>query len=460
MAFDPPTHTELVVVTWEEPYATTIDPYVHANPCSSTYWEVKTVTGVPETVMGWLVGQGWKITAATPDSSTVPPTYVYNLEKATLNPMTALVSLCNEWTTAVNRANEVNAKRYNDVMADWNDIMTHMQEDFVNQVAEQNESTSGYLADMDGLMDAIETAADAVQTAIEAAETSAAGYLSDMATTLADLVTQANANATAISGPGGAFDDQNGYLSDYLSLVGGTEGLLDDLEGEHNTHATTATGYLAALNTAELKRINEEFEAKLSVQVQQLIDQGAYNDVKLQDITQRNLRDRDEQVQLHENRLLRERLDNEHKLYGQQFAMRSRILQVRDRLHALQQEISRMQMAERDVLLGQSQDATKGVALGQERRGALTMQFGSAVGDISCRVVDVKMREYLTRLDVWTKIWDSDMRLMQYQLDKRNELLVWGWGFIERREDVAPEWKDMVSMFVAIGDAGGVGVQP
>jgi hypothetical protein len=49
---------------------------------------------------------------------------------------------------------------------------------------------------------------------------------------------------------------------------------------------------------------------------------------------------------------------------------------------------------------------------------------------------------------------------MKYMLSERNQLLVGLYGFVERREDVAPKWEAMAQMVAGLGDAGGGWISP
>jgi len=49
---------------------------------------------------------------------------------------------------------------------------------------------------------------------------------------------------------------------------------------------------------------------------------------------------------------------------------------------------------------------------------------------------------------------------MAYQLDERNKLLIGLYSFVERREDAAPEWRDMSTMIAGLGDSGGGWLSP
>jgi hypothetical protein len=52
------------------------------------------------------------------------------------------------------------------------------------------------------------------------------------------------------------------------------------------------------------------------------------------------------------------------------------------------------------------------------------------------------------------------MELMKYMLDERNKMLVGLYGFVERREDIGPDFKDLAQITTALGDSGGGWVTP
>jgi hypothetical protein len=49
---------------------------------------------------------------------------------------------------------------------------------------------------------------------------------------------------------------------------------------------------------------------------------------------------------------------------------------------------------------------------------------------------------------------------MAYQLSTRNELLIGLYGFVERREDVGPEWQELAKVVAGLGDSGGGWLTP
>ena len=54
----------------------------------------------------------------------------------------------------------------------------------------------------------------------------------------------------------------------------------------------------------------------------------------------------------------------------------------------------------------------------------------------------------------------EDMELMKYMLNERNQLLIGLYGFVERREDVAPRWEALAEMVAGLGDSGGGWISP
>jgi hypothetical protein len=351
------------------------------------------------------------------------------------------------------------------------------------------------------------------------------------------------------------------HASDYTSVLGA-------LSSDYFSHAEIARNFLINLGSTELARINEQFASNLSIQMQQLVSRGLSSSAIVADVTARNQRDRDEQIQLLNDRLNREKLDNQHRLYEQQAAMRARTLDGKDRLHGVQQEVLRYQASlisstfallndvrnrvlagkqaifsandanqkysievssnmygklqeirqrtidsvdriyqlrdifakwkeedtvrryeqiqkieaqflegiqrqnaekqdiiktqipERNNLLTQLQNALTALMSGKERYATLLMQNASALAEHKHRAIVELMNSSVQRLEGWKSIADQNMKLMMYQLDERNKLLVGVYAFVERREDVAPEWKDMSQMIAGLGDSGGGWLTP
>jgi len=196
------------------------------------------------------------------------------------------------------------------------------------------------------------------------------------------------------------------YLSDlriHLNEVDGlNDAIADRLPLEYDTHKDAATGYLDGLGQSELARINELFDATLSTQLQDLMEKGLYSSAVAVDIKARNARDRNEEIVALNDRLNREKLENAHRLYGER----------------------------------------------------------ASLSEFQHKMVQAKMNSRLTRLEGWKTVHEDNMKLMAYQLDTRNNLIIGLYSFVERRDDIGPQWKDMAQMIAGLGDAAGGWITP
>ena len=131
-----------------------------------------------------------------------------------------------------------------------------------------------------------------------------------------------------------------------------------------------------------------------------------------------------------------------------------------DKQHSAQQDVSRVAMGERDTLLAQLQDAVKAILSGKERYAALTMQNASTLAGHKHKAIVEKMNESAVRLEGSRYTQDADMKLMAYQLDEQNKLLIGLYGFVERRDDIGPKFEDLAKITTALGDSGGGWITP
>ena len=640
------------------------------NPFLDLWFTSQTVTDVPESIMGWLVAQGYEVVGIRQDATTVPPTNYFSLRRNGMQPLQVLLSLCNNYTIAANEARTANQVRYNQILANWTQMIDSSHVQFDAQTSQQNAQAGVYLADLDQYMNEIDDMIrdNQAQIVIDAEEAKAA--IDQFDDRLSDLETNAQNSANVISG---LFDQQDTdlqtFINDYtaklaeldanfaahlasvladVSSLGGIlnshvasyneqflilannysahasaidnlldtvannvttyvadvnailnslesdyfsvendlsafktqagslanqfavdyQDVLDLLVSDYNVHASATLGYLNGLGATELARINEQFAANLAAQLQQLVSRGLYSSIVASDITARNHRDRDEQIQLLNDRLNREKLDNEHRIYEQRSTMRSRTLDGTSQLHSVRQEvlryqaslvtttfsllqearnrilagkqaifaakdanarlgidvesqlyarlqdvrqrtadsldriyqlrdlfakwdntetnryyeqlqqieaqhiaainqqhgskqdITRGQMSQRDTLLQQLQAALNGLIGGKERYAALLMQNANILADHRQKAIVQKMNVAVQRLDGWKLIADQNRALMAYQLDERNKLLVGLYSFVERRDDISPEWAEMSKMVSALGDSSGGWLTP
>lgn len=516
----------MTVVPYVAPNQSEIELDRIANPYLGLWWTYQTIDNIPDEAVGWLVSQGWQVTAMTYLPATQPPTPRYALAKENMQPLQVLLSLCNSYTIAANEARDANQLRYNQIVGNWKQMIysTHLY--MSSQDSQWNGDSGSYLAVVGNFEQDINNLLVDVSLQLSADSQTASAALTEMDTKAEELETNADANAETIEA---LLTAQTGYLSSFLSDFSSKLDELDTNYSAHltqiqtllststsdlSTHATsydaeitalpvdytahsiTAPDYLDGLGETELARINEESNASLTVQLQDLIDKGLYTSAVGTDIYARNTRDRGERITQLNDSLNRQKLDNQHKLYEQQVSMRTQVMNGRDRLHqarqtitqwqtgqrdrlleqvqqvetqqlagidkqhASQQEVSRTAMAERDVLFAQLQDAVKAIAASKERYSAAFFQQSSTLAEHKHRQIAETMNKYTVRMEQLRYVAQETLKLMQYQLEERNKLLIGLYSFVERREDEGPEWKDMAQLIAGLGDSGGGWLTP
>ncbi|GAF88208.1 unnamed protein product, partial [marine sediment metagenome] len=168
------------------------------------------------------------------------------------------------------------------------------------------------------------------------------------------------------------------------------------LLSDYTSHESTAEAFLVDLGSTELARINEAFDARLAEASQKLIDRGFYSSDLAEAFEERIERDRDEAIAALNDKLNREKLENEHALYQQQVNVRMQTLAGEDRLHSLQQEILRYKaesLSRRYGLLQQVRDRTLAT---RERIYQLQAQFDNwrvtIEGTLIARITEVRTR--------------------------------------------------------------------
>lgn len=352
------------------------------NPYNSAWWVTQAASNIPNDSVGWLLAQGWQITGITYDTSTTPQTPYYTMTRQALQSWNILNSMLESWTTAHNNALEANAIRYNEVIENWSQLISTTYDHHAAEAEEQNDHFLLYSAALDTNMDEVDERIETNQSTLVTDAAPAATALTAMDTKLADLETN-----------------------------------VDDKEA-------TIAAYLTGLGTTELARITAAFAASLATQLQQLTDRGMYSSVIAADITARNTRDMNEEIAALNDRLNREKWENEHRI------------------------------------LGHRQDAVKGYISGKERFSVITMQNASTMAEHRHREILEKMNESAVRIAGVQAKHDEVMQLMKYQLDERNKLFIGLYGFVEARTDSYPSFESLVQLCAGLGDAGGGWISP
>lgn len=113
--------------------------------------------------------------------------------------------------------------------------------------------------------------------------------------------------------------DAAGYVTLLLSDLDTFE---STVASDFTTHQTTATAFLTNLGLTEEARINETFDDQLTVRAQGLADRGFYSSALSAQVALQVERERTQALIELNDRLNREKFENQHRLYDQQFRMR------------------------------------------------------------------------------------------------------------------------------------------
>ena len=340
--------------------------------------------------------------------------------------------------------------------------------DIDDLLASAADNVSTYTTDVNAILTLLDADYQAVDTDLGAIRTSAgtlvSTYAVDYQAILDQLSSDFSTNATTTRSIINFLD------SDYAPHAMTARGIFDPLEGDYTEHGSLTRGFLDSLSATEIARITEEFAAKLSVQLQMLVTRGLSTSTLIADITERNHRDRDEQIQLLNDRLNRERLDiqfrlydqqrsmrtaaidnehrlyeqqrairtqtadNEHRLYEQQLGMRTRMLDGETQLHSVRQEVLRYQASLISGVHALLQETRNRVLSGKqaifaakdanERLGIeVQSSLYAKLQDVRQRIIDSADRIYQLR-DLYKKWSNTETHRTYEQLQQIQQLFV------------------------------------
>ncbi len=262
------------------------------------------------------------------------------------------------------------------------------------------------------------------------------------------------------------------------------------------SHNVTSSAYFTDLGTTETARINEQWDGELAKAAQDLIDRGLYSTGLSTAVTARIERERSEALSKWNDQLAREKASNEHQLYEQKQAVRQRTVQALELVYRLQQALDDWKAGNETRLFGEHVSERLEVAKGIDRKYAAQVDqkrseeqteqklYAELVGAVTSeletrgqhvqlshqnaeflaqnrfKVAVAYMDSYMKRLEGLDKTHDLEMKLLAYQLDERNKLLMGIYGFVEKRTDEVPEFDSLVKLAAGLGDSGGGWLTP
>jgi len=474
----------------------------------------------------------------------------------------AIVSLFSEQAASVTSLLNEYQEKFDAIDQEYEKYLQDIETKVLNVEEKNTEYLEEFFTQLEGLRDQWESHYEILDAQTELVKQNLQLYISKFEQI---LVTIQNDLSSIVSDNDVLQAELRNFITSYESQYGSAA---SGLGGGLQSHAAITRDLLDNLGQAELARINEQATASLSQQMQQLISRGLYTSIILSDFTARNNRDKEEQIQLLNDRLNRQKVDNEHKLYEQSFAadskrvdalgnmwslkasllnyqsslvngiyaiakearekefvnerlvfdwkdmrikldteiktvlysgdreFRQKFLDYEDKAYQLEelfrkweytdaisryekiqqiktqhtaviqpkfsakQEATKVKLQERHTLLSELQSALTSLISGREKYSVLLMQNANTLAEHKHKAVLQLMDSSVRRLEGWKNIADQNRALLAYQLDERNKILVGLYAFVERREDIAPEWKDVAQMIAGLGDSGGGWLTP
>jgi hypothetical protein len=389
-----------------------LDPAVQSSLPVMAWMQTFYAAAVPAESVEWLLAQGWQIVSVTYDTNTTPPTPYYNLTREGMVNSAVLQSLVNVTTDAYNEGRYLNGARYDNIVDNWSSLITASVSDVASQTDANNAFATAYIGRLDTDIAEIENYLALERRWVEVAATDLSQQLTAYTNLLPGLQTNYDGHKTSF------------------------QVLLDFLLSDYQAHYGTATGYLVNLGSTETSRINETYDERISSAEQDLINRGLFSSLRIVPIKTRIERERSEMLSALNDRLAREKLENDHKLYEQEVTVRTSLLNGNDKLFQELQDATK-QVIDGTATINRTREANANFRVGaMERLIATQMQF--------------KVNGWRSRADQNAQ----EMTLFRYQIDTVNQLVVSLFGFQERRTDAYPHLEAMMQLVQSLGDSG------
>lgn len=420
---------------------------VNTSPDISQWYNMEQIGDIPDDQLGWFLSNGWTVTDVSRDDTTVPATTLYDLARWRFSSQDALIALIQSYLIAYNEGRSNNDTRYDDIVSIYNDTIVQTSNTLDRAAAAHNATHTYYLASLNTMLSAVNTGvASSLAIATDTYNQAQAG-LATFAGKLLALGSGYDAYAAQVTT---ILASQTTSLNTYLAAIDTLRGLF---ETDYTTHAATTRALLTGLGTTELARINEAFTASLNTELQRLTSSGFYVSTVSTDVTARNTREKNEQIALLNDKLNREKLDNEHKLYSQLTAVREEALKIRGLYRQAQDEANKwaLQQYERKVVL--LNEFTRAYLSGQSEYVNATNRTGSELVQARDRGIHLALQartEYNKGLET---DHTQTQRLIGWQLDTRNNLIAGLFRTMEGREDGYPGIESIGQLVGSLGDA-------
>lgn len=441
---------------------------VYTNVNVGAWYFEQNIGLVPDTVAPYLAAHGFIVNGGTENYIDGEfAGYLLNMERNKFSRLDSIQILLNTMVSAFNEGRSNNNIRYQDLLTNLQTLLSNNQADVTEFLNTKVTNNVGYVTLMLSTVDQLEADHTSFQTDLLALDNG------DRAAELATLKSTWQASSTAaeaeyalmtagldipalIADVDAAIDAMDTALTAFNAEVSGLSALL---LADFNSHASTATAFLTSLGVTELARINEAFDDAQTAQNQALVNRGFYSSNLSSQVTLQVERERTQAIIELNDKLNREKFENQHRLYEQKYRMRLgsldalfRSLQgagevLSSRLahgqwsSRVRHEVAQLSLTARLQLLGI-----------RERYYQFLLQSLDWEGARLTQIYEALFRTRLESVRIRREAGGFHSELIRYQLDQRSNLALALFGLVERREDDYPGVGDLAATVASMGD--------
>lgn len=445
-----------------------LTPSAFTNADVSQWYFNNAIPGVPDTVAPYLAAHGFLVNSGAPyflDGEFAG--WLLNMHRKSFSHADATQILLNTMVFSFNEGRTLNNRRYEDLVSNLQTLLASHQTDIGSFITDSVTSATGYVTLLLSTLDQLETDHTTFEADIYAIDSG------DRDTALTQLKTIWQDASTTLEGeydtmtagldiPGLIAEVEVAIdaLDDALTrFVDETEGLAATLLSDFNSHSTTATAFLTSLGVTELARINEQFDNLSAANNNRLVNRGFYSSALVTQMEAQVERERSEAITALNDKLNREKWENQHRLYEQKYRMRLGTLDVSYRALQGASEVLNARLAHgqwasrvRHEVATLSINAKLTLLGLREKYYQFLLQSIGWETDRRMKIRDALFQTRLESLRVRQSAGQFHSELIRYQLDSRNNLALALFGFVERREDDYPGVGDLAATVASLGD--------
>lgn len=445
-----------------------LTPSTFTNANVGQWYFEQNIGLVPDTVAPYLAAHGFIVNGGTENYINGEfAGYLLNMERNKFSRQDAIQLLLNTQVFSFNEGRELNQRRYEDLVSNLQTLLSNNQADITAFLNNSVTNNTGYV-----------TLLLSTLTQMEADQTSFANDVmsydtGERAAELAILKTNWTVAAAAAEAEYATMTaglDVPDLLSDMETALSTMDaalaafntahsGLATTLASDYATHAAAATAFLTSLGVTELARINETFDDQLTAQNALLVNRGFYSSALSSQVVLQVERERTQAIIELNDKLNREKWENQHRIYEQQYRMRLGALEASYKVfqgaaEVLAARLSHGQFASRvrheiAQLSIQARLALLGV---REKYYQYLLQSLDWQTDRRMKIYDSLFKTRLETLRVRREAGGFHSELIRYQLAQRSNLALALFGLVERREDDYPGVGDLVATVSSLGD--------